>query len=136
MIPVLNPRSFFHFFLGLIAVILLFGTLDTFNHAKAASNTATPNNTGTLTATLTQTPTITPTATATNTATATPTATAQIQKKKKATLTPTEEMTPIPTPFPKPADTTGIIALAAAIFMIVLVGSILGSGWSRKKKVP
>jgi hypothetical protein len=43
------------------------------------------------------------------------------------------EPTPVPTPAPIPGDTTGIIALAIIIVMIVAIDAILGNSRNKKK---
>ena len=63
-------------------------------------------------------------------ASVTPTATASHPSENDADLTPT----PVSTPGLVSADTTGIIALAIVIVIIVLIDAILGGSRFRKKK--
>jgi hypothetical protein len=66
----------------------------------------------------------------------TPTAPTLNQTGSDATLTPTAEPTQVQKPVLVSADTTGIIALAIVIVMVVVVGALLGSSRPRKKQVP
>jgi hypothetical protein len=59
----------------------------------------------------------------------TPTPTAKLQSGNDAEATPE----PVATPALMSADTTGIIALAILIVIIVLVGAVLGGRWPRRK---
>ena len=107
MKPVSIPRSLIIFIFILVAVTLLAGTLHAFASARAVTLD-------------------------------TPTAAAIIQIGSDVTpaATPTPEPTPVKKPLLVSADTTGIIALAIVIVMIVVVGALLGSSRPGKKKVP
>ena len=63
---------------------------------------------------------------------ATPTATLSEPTVSETDLTET----PVPTPVLASADTTGIIALASIIVIVVVAGTVLGQIRPRKKKTP
>ncbi len=111
MKPFHLPLNLTLLILTIVAVTFMVGTLRAFDTAQAAPVT---------------TPIVQPTPTTVD-QTAIPT----VSEETVATDVPEA---PIPTPGPPSADTTGIIALASLIVMIIIVGAWMGGGRPRKPK--
>jgi hypothetical protein len=112
MKPHQNPRNLTLLILTVVTLTFLIGTVEAFYTARAAG-TATP---------------VSPTPTVLNEIDAAGTATSEAAVPTKINQKPTS------TPVPRSADTTGIIALASLIVMIIIVGASIGGRRPGKPK--
>jgi hypothetical protein len=128
------PRPLIIVLFILVAVSFFVGTLRAFIPAQALSNaTVTPTVTLIL-----KTPSTTPAEPENEALGSTPTVTNTGQAGSEEGFNPTPTPTPNPTPIDKTvyADTTGIIAPAILMVVVILVGMAWGGRRPRKKKEP